>query len=157
MDSAMLASDRSQLWSLDLDDLDTELDVLPWGRAALERQERARVADLVRARHDTLARAARPLRAPSLVTLTAALGRVAAFANVDRHVELFASGGLLATYLSVVYTAAHDGLTARPLRSSKIAAERRRLAYVADRLPDDVRVAVVELFIAFDRFERDFG
>ena len=157
MHATFVSPEDVTLFALDADELDTELDAVPWGRPSLERHERERLADLVRSRHETLARAARSVDGRSLAALVTALGHVAAFGGSDRHAELFGKTGLLGGYLSAVYAAAHDGVTARPLRLERVDEEHRRLASVADALPEDVRAALLETFAAFDRFAADLA
>lgn len=183
MDALHLASlDEPMTFALDVEDLDTDLDTMPWShmRAFAERSELQFIAESVRARHVTLAReidrvmessdTVVPPCLGSLALLGGALGNVAAFADSTIHRELFCKEGMLSPYLSAVYIALHDVLEhlhppvgdheAREARSlasrfDKAMLEQHRLDRVCGILPPDVSAAVLEAFVALSRFTDD--
>ena len=165
--------DEPMTFALDVEDLDTDLDTMPWShtRAFVERSELQFIAESVRARHVTLAReidrvmesavAVVPPCLGSLALLGSALGNVAAFVDSTTHRELFCKEGMLSPYLSAVYIALHDVLEhlhegrALASRFDKAMVEQHRLDRVCGILPPDVSAAVLEAFVALSRFTDD--
>jgi hypothetical protein len=118
-------------------------------------------------------------RAGGLAMLSNALRATCAFVLSTEHRELFARGGLLEPYLSDVHmwtgdvtetltdlarqlnAVAPDWFALRErLENAKwihahALVEHRKLDRIKDTLPDDLRAAVDELFIAFACFTRD--
>jgi hypothetical protein len=142
------------LFSID-DDIDTDLDTPIWDGA---------FHDVMR--YDALAReiehlVARATVVPpcigSLVLLAASLRSLAAGAANGTYRELFVTEGIVGGYLSAAYATARDAAAGAPLSFDEVTAAQKRLDAVADELPDELRVPVLETFVAFSRLRNDLA
>jgi hypothetical protein len=145
------------LFSID-DDIDTDLDTPIWDGAF---HDVMRYDALAREIEHLIARATEESVVPpcigSLVLLAASLRRLAAGAANGTYRELFATEGIVGGYLNAAYATARDAAAGAPLSFDQVSAAQKRLDAVADELPDELRVPVLEAFVAFSRFRNDLA
>jgi hypothetical protein len=152
------------VFNLDEEDLDTDLDTPVWDASF---RERARYDALSReidrlvqsASDDTVV----PPCLGSLALLSLSLRRLAAAAANGTYRELFANDGIVGSYLNAAYAAARGSVEhARDPSTSVIGFDdvisaQRRLDAITDELPDELRMPVLEAFVAFARFKNDLA
>ncbi len=145
------------LFSID-DDLDTDLDTPIWDGAF---HDVMRYDALAREIEHLVARATEESVVPpcigSLVLLAASLRRLAAGAANGTYRELFATDGIVGGFLNAAYATARDAAAGVSLSFDDVTAAQKRLDAVADELPDELRVPVLETFVAFSRFRNDLA
>jgi hypothetical protein len=149
------------LFSID-DDIDTDLDTPIWDGAfqdAVRYDALAREVDHLIARTTTDSSVVPPCIG-SLVLLAGSLRRLAAGAANGTYRELFATDGFVGGFLNAAYAAARDAVVnahdpRAPHAFDAVNVAQRRLDAVADELPDELRMPVLEAFVAFSRFRSD--
>jgi len=146
------------VFSLDDDDLETDLDTPVWDASF---REVVRYDALARELDHLVASACAAQPSPpflgSLVLLATSLRRLAAGAANGTYRELFASDGIIGGYLNAAYAVARCAATRSEVRFDDVLAAEKRLDAVIDELPDELGAPVLETFVALSRFRNDLA